>query len=198
MRTAMFGGSFNPVHNGHVQLASAFTKQLSLDRVLIVPTHIPPHKAVKEHVSGEHRLRMCQLAFEGQDKTEVCDIELRRSGASYTYRTLQQLHELFPDDEFFLITGADMFMTIETWREPEIIFSLATICGVPRNGDSIDELIQHEHVLHSLGAKTTVLDAGVMTVSSTEVRRRIGSGEDVSDLIPAKVEKYIYENGLYR
>ena len=91
-----------------------------------------------------------------------------------------------------------MFMTIETWREPEIIFSLATICGVPRNGDSIDELIQHEHVLHPLGARTTVLDAGVMTVSSTEVRRRIASGENVSDLIPAKVEKYIYENGLYR
>ena len=197
MKTAMFGGSFNPVHKGHVQLASAFIGQLSLDRVLIVPSLIPPHKQVHDRIDPQHRLKMCELAFEHSEKIQVCDIELRRQGASYTYETLQQLHEMYPQDELFLITGADMFMTIESWRHPEIIFSLATVCGVPRDSDSITQLQQHEDVLHSLGARTAVLDAGVMTVSSTEVRRRVRAGEDISPLVPAAVEEYIIGNGLY-
>lgn len=198
MRTAMFGGSFNPIHNGHVQLAKAFLPRLELDRVLIVPTFIPPHKQAHNMVSGGQRLEMCRLAFEGTDKIEVSDIELKRGGASYTYLTLEELHALYPEDELFLITGADMFLTIETWRKPKVIFSLATVCGVPRNESSIDELSEHEKVLRSMGARTEILDAGVMTVSSTQVREAVKNGEDISSLVPERVAGYIKTHNLYR
>lgn len=197
MRTAMFGGSFNPIHNGHIQLAKAFIPRLGLDRVLIVPTFIPPHKQAKDMADGNQRLEMCRIAFEGVGGIEVSDIELRRGGASYTYLTLEELHALYPEDELFLITGADMFLTIETWRHPEMIFSLATVCGVPRNDDSIDELAEHEELLRSLGAKTEILDAGVMTVSSTQVRNAVKNGEDISSFVPAGVAEYIRTNRLY-
>ena len=146
---------------------------------------------------GNQRLEMCRIAFEGVGGIEVSDIELRRGGASYTYLTLEELHALYPEDELFLITGADMFLTIETWRHPEMIFSLATVCGVPRNDDSIDELAEHETLLRSLGAKTEILDAGVMTVSSTRVRNAVKNGEDISSLVPAGVAEYIRTNRLY-
>ena len=198
MRTAIFGGSFNPIHNGHIQLARAFIDRLSLDRVLIVPTFVPPHKSGAKMADSGSRLEMCRIALENVPKIEVSDIEIRRGGASFTYLTLEELHALYPEDELFLITGADMFLSIEGWRNPETIFSLATICGVPRNDSDIGELMRHSERLRALGAKTEVFDAGIMTVSSTEVRRRVRSGGDISELVPPGVRDYIYKNGLYQ
>lgn len=198
MKTAMFGGSFDPIHLGHVSLAHAFTERLGLDRVLIVPTCIPPHKIKKTSVTPRQRLEMCRLAFEGEEGYEVSDIEIRREGASYTYLTLTELKELYPQDELYLITGADMFMTIHRWKEPQIIFRLATICGVPRNNEDISGLEKQAEFLHTLGARTEILDAGIMTVSSTEIRERISRGQDISSLVPPAVEDYIYQNKLYR
>lgn len=198
MKTAMFGGSFDPIHSGHVSLAHAFTEKLGLDRVLIVPTFIPPHKIKKTSVTPEQRLDMCRLAFEGEKGYEVCDIEIRRQGASYTYMTLEQLSRSYPGDELYLITGADMFMTIHQWKNPEIIFRLAIVCGVPRNDDDIADLEKQARFLNTLGAKTEILDAGIMTVSSTEIRERVALGKDISRLVPPEVGRYIRERGLYR
>ena len=198
MKTAMFGGSFDPIHSGHVSLAHAFTGKLGLDRVLIVPTFIPPHKIKKTSVTPEQRLEMCRLAFAGEEGYEVSDIEIRRQGASYTYMTLGQLAGLYPEDELYLITGADMFMTIHQWKNPEIIFRLATVCGVPRNDDDIADLERQAEFLHTLGARTEILDAGVMTVSSTEIRERIARGQDIGSLVPPAVEDYIHQNKLYQ
>ena len=128
---------------------------------------------------------------------EVSDIEIRRQGASYTYMTLGQLAGLYPEDELYLITGADMFMTIHQWKNPEIIFRLATVCGVPRNDDDIADLERQAEFLHTLGARTEILDAGVMTVSSTEIRERIARGQDISSLVPGAVSDYIHRHGLY-
>lgn len=197
MKIAMFGGSFDPIHKGHVQLAHAFVEKLGLDKVLIIPTYIPPHKQKGTNTTPEQRLEMCRLAFENDDMTEVSDIEIRRQGASFTYQTLQQLSQLYPEAELYLITGADMFMTIQSWRNPEIIFSLATVCGVPRNDDDIADLTEQQKALSGLGARTVIMDAGVMTVSSTEVRKRIKRNEDISELVPAPVADYIFKNGLY-
>ncbi|MBQ8134069.1 MAG: nicotinate (nicotinamide) nucleotide adenylyltransferase [Clostridia bacterium] len=197
MKTAMFGGSFNPIHNGHIQLAQAFVKKLCLDRVLIIPTYIPPHKQKDNSVTPNQKLEMCRLAFEEMPLFEVSNIEIRRKGASYTYMTLQELSEKYKGDELFLITGADMFLTIHEWKHPEIIFSLATVCGVPRNDEDIGSLKKQQEHLSTLGAKTEILDANVMTVSSTDIRNKVKNGEDISTLVPRSVENYIKENGLY-
>ena len=129
---------------------------------------------------------------------EISDIEIKRQGASYTYMTLEELKEMYPDDELFLITGADMFMTIHEWKHPEIIFRLATICGVPRNNNDISDLKKQGEYLHTLGAKTHILDVGIMTVSSTEIRNNIALGKSISGMVTPEVEKYILENGLYK
>ncbi len=193
----MFGGSFNPIHNGHIQLAQAFVKKLCLDRVLIIPTYIPPHKQKDNSVTPNQKLEMCRLAFEEMPLFEVSNIEIRRKGASYTYLTLQELSEKYKGDELFLITGADMFLTIHEWKHPELIFSLATICGVPRNDEDIRSLQKQQEYLGTLGAKTEILDANMMTVSSTDIRSKVKNGEDISALVPRAVESYIKENGLY-
>ena len=198
MRIAMFGGSFNPIHIGHIQLAQAFVKRLGLDRVLIIPTYIPPHKQCDNSVSPQDRLQMCRLAVKDLPFAQVSDIEIQRKGASYTYLTLQELSEKYKNDELFLITGADMFMSIQTWKHPEIIFSLATVCGVPRNDDDIKQLEKQAEYLKTLGAKTEILDAGVITVSSTEIRKKIQNDESTDGLLTKEVREYIDKNKLYK
>lgn len=197
MKLAMFGGSFDPIHNGHVQLAGAFTEKLGLDKILIMPTYLPPHKQKKTSVTPQQRLEMCRLAFKDQSDVIISDIEIKRQGASYTYMTLLELSELYSGGELFLITGADMFMTIHQWKEPQIIFEKAVICGVPRDKDDIAALKKQQEYLAGLGARSEILDAGVMTVSSTEIRNRIRNGMSIAGLVPDAVEEYIMDNGLY-
>lgn len=197
MRIAMFGGSFNPIHIGHIQLAQAFVKRLKLDKVLVIPAFIPPHKQYDDSVSPQDRLEMCRLAVKNLPFAEVSDIEIKRGGSSYTYLTLEELSEKYKNDELFLITGADMFMSIHTWKYPEIIFSLATICGVPRNSDDIKNLEKQAEYLKSLGAKTEILDVSLMTVSSTEIRNKVKNGEKFSTLVMPEIENYILKNKLY-
>lgn len=197
MNIALFGGSFDPIHNGHVQLSQVFRDKLSLDKTIIMPAAVSPFKQDKKAASGEHRYNMCRLAFEDRSDTEVSDLELMRQGTSYTYMTLQQLAQQYPTDRLYLVTGADMFLSVDRWKNPDIIFKTAVICGIPRNSDNIPSLEAQAEKLKALGAETVILDAHVMTVSSTEVRRRIACGEDISDLVPEKVAGYIYENGLY-
>ena len=193
----MFGGSFDPVHNGHVQLAQAFIKELSLDKVFIVPAFISPFKQGGAAVLPHHRAEMCRLAFRDIQQAEISDIEIKREGSSYTYQTLQTLTDKLDTDKIFLITGADSFMSIHKWKEPEIIFRHAVICGLPRNDDDISALEKQSEYLHGLGAETRILNISVMTVSSTDIRCKAAKGESISGLVPDDVERYIIENGLY-
>ena len=197
MNTAMFGGSFDPVHNGHVQLAQAFIKELSLDKVFIVPAFISPFKQGGAAVLPHHRAEMCRLAFSNIPQAEISDIEIKREGSSYTYQTLQALTDKLDTDKIFLITGADSFMSIHKWKEPEIIFRHAVICGLPRNDDDISALEKQSEYLHGLGAETRILNISVMTVSSTDIRCKAAKGESIRGLVPDDVERYIIENGLY-
>ena len=193
----MFGGSFDPVHNGHVQLAQAFIKELSLDKVFIVPAFISPFKQGGAAVLPHHRAEMCRLAFRDIQQAEISDIEIKREGSSYTYQTLQALTDKLDTDKIFLITGADSFMSIHKWKEPEIIFRHAVICGLPRNDDDISALEKQSEYLHGLGAETRILNISVMTVSSTDIRCKAAKGESIRGLVPDDVERYIIENGRY-
>lgn len=196
-KTAMFGGSFNPIHNGHILLANACKEQLSLDRIIIIPTGVTPNKDNSQMISTLHRLNMCRIACKPYSHLEVSDIEINREGKSYTKDTLKALKSLYPDDELYLIVGADMFLSFLLWKNYEEIFSLATIIGCPRDENSCAELLSFSEKLREFGAKSIILKNPVMTVSSTKIRRKLKNKEDVSDLLSDDVFKYIVNNNLY-
>lgn len=196
-RIAMFGGSFNPIHNAHTSIASAFIKKLKLDKLIFIPTAIPPHKSSEDMIEAEHRLAMCRLAAENIKKADVSDMEIMRQGKSYTVDTLRQLKELYPNSELYLITGADMFLTLQEWKAPQEIFSLASVCTVPRDDADYERLKAHEIKLNEMGAKTVVLEIKRMDISSTEIRSRVFNDKDISKLVDEEVESYIYANYLF-
>ncbi|HHZ05707.1 MAG TPA: nicotinate (nicotinamide) nucleotide adenylyltransferase [Clostridiales bacterium] len=198
IKIAMYGGSFNPVHRGHIQLVELFIQQLKLDKVLIVPTATPPHKSDREMVSATHRINMCELAFEHISKVNVSDIEILRKGKSYTVDTLRELIQLYPKGELYLLMGADMFLSLDTWRQYKEILKMTTVCTLPRNLSGFKELTQYADYLKSVGGKALVINQPVMQVSSTEIRQAIKSKTGVAQMIPPCVEKYIYDNQLYR
>ncbi len=194
----MFGGSFNPIHNGHIELIRGVIKELSLDRLLVIPSFIPPHKAADKSVLPENRLDMCRLAVSDISAAKISDIEIRRGGTSYTYETLEELHSIYPEDELFLIMGADMFLTIDKWKRPDIVFSLATVCGVPRKGTGGREtLMKREMLYNDSGAKTVVLGLSLPKISSTGVRQAVKDRQDISGFVPNAVKEYILKNRLY-
>ena len=196
-RIAMYGGSFNPIHDGHTAVAAAFVKKLKLDKLLFVPTAEPPHKNADEMVSAEHRLEMCRRAAKNIKKAEVSDIEINRSGKSYTVDTLRELAQLYPDSEFFLIMGADMFTTLLEWRQPEEIFKLATLCTVPRSGEDVTSLSEYGEKYKAMGAKVCILDMKKIDISSTNIRRHVFADKSISKMVCGDVERYIYANYLY-
>ncbi len=198
-KIAMFGGTFNPIHNGHLNLVRQFQEQMHFDRILLIPTSVPPHKPDDGLISGEHRLAMCHIAARPYPFLQVCDLEIKRGGSSYTWQTLEQLGQVYPRAEIFLLVGSDMFLTVEHWVKPERIFQLCTICAGARNMDEFAVLKQHAQLLFSqYGAKTQVLDLKVLPLSSTEIRQRIREGKSIDQLVPAEVEEYIRREGIYR
>lgn len=192
MKLAVFGGAFNPVHMGHIALAKHIKDNIGADKVLIVPSFFSPHKSSKGLISGEDRLNMCRLAFEGMDGFEISDIEIMRSDVSYTANTLIGLKKAYPKDELFLFMGADMFVTVDNWYRPDVIFSVCTLCTVPRDDITKQQLLDKAKEYEEKGAKSIVLDAPLYDISSTELR----NGQK-TELLPVKVYEYIKAKGLY-
>ena len=195
-RIAIFGGTFNPIHNGHLHIAQQFQKQLRAQRVLFIPPFVPPHKRAPDLAPAEDRLEMCRLACEGT-LFEVSDLEIRRGGPSYTAETLLALKREYPDAELCFLTGEDMFLTLETWYKPDVIYSLATICAAPRSTDGLKKLRVYAEKLARHGAKVILQNIDYLPVSSTMVREAVRQGRTIDALVPAKVARYIRENGLY-
>lgn len=198
-RIGILGGTFNPIHNGHIQMAKYSHDAAKLDKVILMPTFVPPHKESANLVSCEHRFNMCRLASAELPYAEVSDFEIKLEGKSYTYRTLELLKSQNKNDEFFFIVGADMFLSMQNWKNPEIIFELATVIAIPRDEDSVSQLSNHyENVLKKMGAKAIVLKDSVLTVSSTYIRDNIDNQSALQSLIDSRVYNYIKENNLYR
>ena len=196
-RIVVFGGTFNPVHNGHMYLAQQFENLLKAQRVLLIPTFVPPHKRVPDLASAKDRLAMCRLAC-AETTYEASDLEIRRGGASYTSDTLLELKRENPDAEIYFITGEDMFLTLDRWHESEQIYSLATICAAPRSEDGLERLQAYADRLKKRGAKVILQNIDYLPISSTMVRHAVQQGRDISALVPSGVAQYIEENGLYR
>ena len=141
MRIGVYGGTFNPIHRGHLTAARAAADALGLEKVLLIPDNLPPHKALPAgSATGEDRLEMCRLTAGEVPGMEVLDLELRRSGPSYTSDTLAELHAQYPDDELWLLVGSDMFLSLQEWHEPERILSLAGIAAFHRTRSSVEDI----------------------------------------------------------
>ena len=198
-RVGIYGGTFAPIHNGHVKAAKAFMEQMKLDYLLIIPAFLPPHKQIDKYDDPIYRLRMCELAFEGTDGVVISDCEIARGGKSYTYDTLKALER--PDTRLFLLCGTDMVLTFDQWFRFEDIFKMCYPVYVRRENDPIitDRLISK---ITEYRNKYDVMFRRIVTdpleLSSTEIRAAVKAGKDISGMVPEKVEKFIRENGLYR
>lgn len=199
-KIGIFGGTFNPIHLGHIRLGQLVLDEIKLDKILYIPDNTPPHKSDRNLACGEDRLNMLNISLKDHDDMESSDIELNREGKSYTFETLIELKNVYPNDELYLITGADMFLTLDKWREPETIFKTANIIGVPRVKSDFEKMEEYaEKVIKPMGAKIFMLSQTVFdTASSTYVRENIDDYQKIKDMITPEVYRYITEKGLYR
>lgn len=195
-KIAVFGGSFHPIHNGHLALARHACDTLGLDRALFVVDRIPPHKTLADGATDAQRLDMLRLATADDPRFQVETMELLREGKSYTVDTLHALKARMPDAELYFLMGSDMLLSFTGWRSPDEISRLCTLVCTVREGQSGGEE-QAAEKLHALYGTNTVLLDAVSPLSSTEVRSRIADAHPITGLVPPAVAHYIYLNGCY-
>ena len=192
-RLGTMGGTFDPIHTGHLLLAQFLKEHLALDRVLFVPASDPPHKESRDGglLPVEDRWAMVCAALAGSPGFEPCRLEIDRPGKSYTVETLRQLRQQYPGSELFLLLGSDNVAELDTWYDPEGIFELCTVVAGARSGDLPSPG-------SPLAGRVTLADTPVIDISSTDIRKRVRAGRPVRWLVPDPVESYIREKGLYR
>lgn len=195
-KIGLFGGSFNPIHNGHINLAVSVKNELKLDKVIFIPSGTAPHKSSNEYASAEDRLKMCRLALEDYDDFEISDYELCRQGKSYTVYTVRHFKQLYPYDELVWMVGSDMLLTFDQWYEYREILGKVTLAAISRYGSDLNELYKMSEKL-SLYGKIIVVNASAVTISSTKIRKMIKNNEDLSCYLNGKVVKYIMLKNLY-
>jgi nicotinate-nucleotide adenylyltransferase len=192
----ILGGTFNPPHLGHLAIAVHACSELSLERVVLMPARIPPHKTVERDPGGEHRLAMCRLLLQDELGLSVCALELERDGPSYTVDTLRAIHSSHPQAELTFIVGADIASTLPAWREPQELLELAGLAVAARPGSDRRGVLD---ALEPLGdpARVRFLDAPLLDISSSRARARVVAGEPIESLVGPAVASYIAEHELY-
>jgi nicotinate-nucleotide adenylyltransferase len=193
----ILGGTFNPPHLAHLVCASEARSQLGLERVLLVPTGVPPHKQMEQEPGPAHRLQMCRLAVgEHGDWLSVSSIEIDRDGPSYTVDTLRQIHASQPGDELTFIVGGDMAWSLPSWREPQAILELASVAVAERVGARREEVRGR---LDAIAGEKAIsyIDVPRLDISSSALRRRVGEGRPLDYLVPDAVADYIEQRRLY-
>lgn len=201
MNIGIYGGTFNPIHNGHVHLVQAFSKALALDKVLLIPTFSPPHKQPGALAGAQQRLEMCALAAQtiAGVSVQVSDIEIHRAGKSYTADTVRELRAQYPLDRLYLLMGEDMFLTLQDWWQPEVLFQNCVVCAAPRSHTHAEKLQLHaQWLMERYGAQVALVQIPYLPLSSTDIRKKLREGGDVSALVPPGVAAYIRENKLYQ
>ena len=192
----LMGGSFNPIHRGHVALARAALESGRVERVLFLPTGNPPHK--KEGLADKFdRLRMVELAVEHETGMEVCREEIDRDGVIYTVDTLAALKRKMPDCTLTYLIGADTLRALGTWRRVETVIERCKFLVMMREGETREEVIRLAGLWTQRGAQIDFLDARKMDISSTQIREQIQKGLPFERLVPQAVADYIHEHGLY-
>lgn len=190
--TAIFGGTFNPFHKGHYEMLSALQKREEISKIFIMPDKIPPHKSVEFLASDTDRLNMCKLVAEDFSKAEVCDIEFKREGKSYTYDTVKLLKEVYPEENFAFVCGGDMLVYFDKWYMADELMKMLPFFVFGRISTDDTEFSACISKFEKKGMQIFLMDDEIKNISSTEFRNT-KSG----DLLPEKVYDYIKERGLY-
>ena len=197
-RIGIYGGTFNPPHIGHMNAAAHAIRALNLERLLLIPDRVAPHKPLPEgSPTPDQRLEMLKIAAESCPGAEVCDLEMHRGGPSYTYETVEQLSKLYPDGELVLIMGTDMFLSFHTWKYPERITALASLAVLYRGDrNERDAVAMKKAEMEAAGVAVTLVENPVTVISSTQMRRLLAF-RCAGELLPEGVLDYIRENRLY-
>ncbi|MEG1875709.1 MAG: nicotinate (nicotinamide) nucleotide adenylyltransferase, partial [Angelakisella sp.] len=195
-RTVLYGGTFNPIHRGHLALCRYLLDSEKFDRILLMPTASPPHKPSPQLAGGQHRLALCRMAVAGLDGITVEDWEIRQGGTSYTVDTLSYLHEKYPSDTFFLLIGSDMFLSFCQWKNWREIAKLATLLVASRTQHDREGLQAQYDLLTAQGVVIQLLENPIVELSSTEVRWEIGNTGRCKEVLP-QVLQYCKDYQLY-
>jgi len=197
MRVGVLGGTFDPIHNGHLIAAEEVRAQLKLDRVVFVPAGLPPHK-LTEHVSSVgHRLAMVQLAIAGNPYFTVSRVDIDRFGPCYTVDTIRLLRDEWGADvELYFIVGSDSLADLPTWHKPDRLIKLCRLAVVERPGYRVD-VEELERMLPGIASRVHFINSPQIDISSTDIQRRVREGLPIKYQVPEAVEDYIYEHALY-
>ena len=199
MKTGVLGGTFDPIHNGHVRIAEEAMKKLRLDEVLFIPAAISPFKTDVYVTPVRYRVKMVELAVEGIPGFRLSQMEIDRPGTSYTADTLEILSERADKaNELYFIIGLDSLKTLPRWKDPDRIVRLARIVTIRRPGVDIPHIEEVAAKVPGLKDRLILLDEPLIDISSTDIRQRIQDGLPVRNMLPPKVEQYIRKNALYR
>ena len=197
----LLGGTFNPVHNGHIKMAEFALNFNNINEIWFLPNYYPPHKDMyNDNNLLDHRLKMLEMIVSEDKRFKICDIEIKRGGRSYTYETLTDLTEMYPDYQFFFIIGEDSIYQFEHWVRPEIITKYADILvahrhiGVNNNCNLFDEI---KYLESKYSCNFYLMDMPYTDISSSEIRKRAYLHKELDDLVPDKIKGYILENHLY-
>lgn len=197
-KIGIMGGTFNPIHHGHLLLAERAYHQFGLDRILIMPTKNTYYKEMPKNITEEQRLEMVQLAIEDNDHFKLSLEEIQREGTTYTVETLQNLTAQNENCDYYFIMGADSLYHIESWYKAEEIFKLAVIIVAGRGAGSASALdSQIDYIIEKYDARIEKLDSPIMEIASNDIRKRIKNHQSIRYLLPQKVIDYIYTNHVY-
>ena len=196
MKLAIMGGTFNPIHIGHLVCAEEAAGQFAFDEVLFMPAGLPPHKEVEGGTSAEARYHMTVLATEDNSRFRVSRYEIDRGDCCYTVDTVRHFHEEMPDAEIFFITGADSVLEILDWKDPEEILQMATLIGATRPGYPLDRFAEQSDLIRQ--GRVRIMEIPAIGVSSTMIRQRVDQGRSIRYLVTESVRKFIEQERLYR
>lgn len=198
-RIGILGGTFNPVHMGHLFMAEYARVEMNLDMILFIPTGVPYMKNNKEILSSDIRMRMLEMSITSNSFFVTSDIEIKREGNTYTFETLEELHQLYPNADLFFLVGADCLFTIEHWYQPQRIFDNCTLLAANRNDVPQMELLEKKKFLEdTFQAHVILLDVPQMDISSTKIRESIKSGRSIRYMVTDAVHDYILQNNFYQ
>lgn len=197
-KIGILGGTFNPIHMGHLIIAENAYDECHLDEVWLMPAHIPPHKQGQYILADELRLAMVQCAVADKPYFKVSDFEMKLDAVSYTANTLGLLREMYPENEYYFIMGADSLYGIETWYKPEEIFARASILVAARDQASLYDINNKAKILRKrYGADIYIMSVPKIEISSTAIRERVAAGRSINYFVPDPVRDFIYKNRIY-
>ena len=200
MKIGIMGGTFDPIHKGHLMLGEYARELYNLDKIWFMPNGNPPHKLnSKIESQTNHRVKMVELAIKDNDGFDIQLYEVKRKDVNYSYLTMEHFNQIYPNDEFYFIIGADSLFAFETWKNPDRLVKTCKILAAYRDGKNTSEMEEQiQYLNEKYGAEIILLNTPNVDISSSDIRRMIKNHEDISEMVPESVFSYIQSNNLFR